>query len=372
MYREDRQKPLVAVAMSGGVDSSVTAALLLERGYRVVGLTMKLWDYERVGGNVHRESSCCSLDDIEDARAVAHQLGIPHYVVDIQEEFARTVIRNFEEEYLRGRTPNPCVLCNLHAKWRVLLRKALSIGAEYFATGHYARVIYDADSRRYLLLRATDRSKDQSYALWALRQDQLRYTILPLGELSKHEVRATAQRLGLRIARKAESQEICFIPDNDYRRYLQERFGPGVLREGEIVDTSGRVLGKHSGYPGFTIGQRRGLGIAVGKPMYVVDIRPELNQVVVGEREELFSRGLVAELVNWIAVERLEDPMQVWVKIRYRDRGSWATIRPHEDDPRRVVVQFEEPQPAVTPGQSVVFYDEDVVVGGGIIAERIP
>jgi tRNA-specific 2-thiouridylase len=370
MFQTDREKPLVAVAMSGGVDSSVTAALLLERGYRVVGLTMKLWDYERVGGNVRGESTCCSLEDIEDARAVADQLGFPHYVVDVRAEFESHVVRNFEQEYLRGRTPNPCILCNAQIKWRALLRKALALGASYFATGHYARVIYDADRQRYLLLRARDASKDQSYALWALRQEQLRYTILPLGELNKARVRQVAARLGLPTATKSESQEICFIPDNDYRRYLRERFGSQVARPGEIVDIAGRVLGRHSGYVNFTVGQRRGLGIAMGKPAYVVDIRPEENRIVVGEREALLASGLIAESTNWIAIPALEEPMRVWVKTRYRDRGAWAKIRPREDGDS-VVVEFEEPQAAITPGQSVVFYDGEVVVGGGIIATRL-
>ncbi|MDZ7372637.1 MAG: tRNA 2-thiouridine(34) synthase MnmA [candidate division KSB1 bacterium] len=370
MFRENRDRPLIAVAMSGGVDSSVAAALLVERGYRVVGLTLKLWDYDRMGGNVRHESTCCSVDDIWDARAVAEQLGIPHYVVDARAEFEARVVRSFEEEYLHGRTPNPCVLCNSEVKWRVLLRKALSLGAQYFATGHYARILYDADRRRYLLLRARDPSKDQSYALWALRQEQLQYTLLPLGELSKGQVRELAGRLGLRTANKADSQEICFVPDNDYRRYLRERFGSRAMAEGEIVDLAGNVIGRHQGYVNFTIGQRRGLGVSLGKPAYVVDIRPEENRVVVGGREALLSRGLVADRLNWISIPALEEPMRVWVKTRYRDRGSWATIFPGDDG--GVQVEFEEPQAAVTPGQSVVFYEGDAVVGGGVIARRLP
>ena len=368
MFRETENRPLVAVAMSGGVDSSVTAAILLERGYSVVGLTMKLWEYDTVGGNLYSESSCCSLEGIHDAARVADQLGIPHYVVDVHEAFEKQVIRNFIEEYRRGRTPNPCVLCNVLTKWDLLRLKGKALGAKYFATGHYARVRFNPATRRYELLRALDKGKDQSYALWALRQEQLADTLLPLGDLTKDATRKLAERLGLRTASKPDSQEICFVPDNDYRRFLRERGEPE--RVGEIVDTEGNVLGHHRGYTGFTIGQRRGLGIAVGRPVYVVDIDPVRNRVVVGDREELLSRGLVASGVNWVALPGLEEPVRAWVKIRYRDRGSWATLHPGEE-PGTVRVEFDEPQPAVTPGQSAVFYDGDRVLGGGFILKRL-
>ncbi len=368
VFKETDNRPLVAVAMSGGVDSSVAAALLLEQGYRVVGLTMKLWEYDAVGGNVHAERSCCSLEGISDAARVAAQLGIPHYTVDVHEAFEKDVVQNFIEEYRRGRTPNPCVLCNVRTKWDVLRLKARALGARYFATGHYARVKRNLDTGRVELWRAADKSKDQSYALWALRQDQLAETLLPLGELTKETTRKMAERLGLRTATKPDSQEICFVPDNDYRRFLRERGEPE--RVGEIVDTAGNVLGHHRGTTGFTIGQRRGLGIAVGRPVYVVDIDPERNRVVVGDREELLSRGLIATGVNWVAIPELERPTRAWVKIRYRDRGSWATLYPAEEA-GAVRVEFDEPQAAVTPGQSAVFYDGDRVLGGGFILSRL-
>ncbi len=368
MFKEREDLPLVAVAMSGGVDSSVAAALLLERGYKVVGLTMKLWEYDAVGGNVHAESSCCSLEGISDAARVAEQLGIPHYVVDVHEAFERDVIQNFVDEYRRGRTPNPCVLCNVKTKWDVLRLKAKALGAQYFATGHYARVRRNAETGRFELWRAVDLDKDQSYALWALRQAQLAETLLPLGDMTKDATRKMAERLGLRTAKKPDSQEICFVPDNDYRRFLRDRGEPE--RVGEIVDTAGNVLGYHRGTTGFTIGQRRGLGIAVGRPVYVVDIDPERNRVVVGSREDLLSHGLIATGVNWVALSELRQPTRAWVKIRYRDRGAWATLYPAEE-PKSVRVEFEEPQAAVTPGQSAVFYDGDRLLGGGFILARL-
>ena len=363
------KKPLVVVAMSGGVDSSVAAALLLKQGYRVIGITMKLWEFEDVGGNPARESACCSIESMNDAALVCRKLGVPHYVVDFQEEFRKWVVENFVSEYLAGRTPNPCVICNSRIKWETLLVKARSLGAEYLATGHYARVERDASTGRYLLKKGVYSEKDQSYALWGLTQDSLAHTLFPLGELTKPRVREIAAELGLRTAGKRESQEICFVPDNDYRRLIREKAGEkaSALAEGEFVSPDGEFLGKHSGYPNFTIGQRRGLGIALGRPVYVVDIRPETNQVVVGDRAHLFRRGLRASRVNWIAVAGLETPRRLFVKIRYKDPGAFATVKQLDDG--RVEVRFEQPQRAVTPGQSVVFYDGDTVVGGGVIDE---
>lgn len=356
--------------MSGGVDSSVAAALLCERGYRVIGVTMNLWDYDRVGGNVNRDSGCCSIDTMDDARAVCHKLGIPHYVVNFRDEFEATVTENFVREYLSGRTPNPCVRCNTYIKWGALLRKAFDLGADYIATGHYARITRDSESGRYLLRRGVDRSKDQSYALWGLQPAGLRHTLLPVGEYTKSEVREIARRLGLRTAEKPESQEICFVPDNDYRRYLREKVPS--LQEGvggEIVDREGNVVGLHRGFPFYTVGQRRGLGLSLGRPVYVTEIDPRTNRVIVGTQDELEVGGLVAEQVNWVSIEGLASPRRAEVKIRYRDPGVVATLYPQDNG--RVKVLFERPQRAVTAGQSAVFYEDDILLGGGVIQSAI-
>ncbi len=353
--------------MSGGVDSSVSAALLKEQGYEVIGLTMQVWDYESVGGNIFQESSCCSLEAMYDARAVCHTLKIPHYTIDVRDEFEQYVITNFESEYLNGRTPNPCVLCNSKIKWEVLLKKAIGLDCDYFATGHYARIIFDEAVERYMLRRGLDRSKDQAYVLWGLSQEQLKRTIFPLGDLSKVQVRKIADNLNLKTKNKQESQEICFVPDNDYSRFLRER-NPDFLskvNDGEILDKQGNILGHHKGYPFYTIGQRKGLGIAVGKPMYVTDIDSKMNQVVIGEKEDLNKQGLLANHINWIAIEKLTSPLEVEAQIRYNDPGRKAIIYPAENG--YVTVKFDEYHQAVTPGQSVVFFTDDIVVGGGVI-----
>lgn len=357
----------VAVAMSGGVDSSVAAALLRDQGYDVIGLTMQLWDFDRVGGNVYSETSCCSLETMYDARAVCQTLKIPHYVIDTRDDFEKLVIENFESEYLKGRTPNPCILCNSKIKWQVLLQKAVQLGCEYFATGHYARVQFDPTSGRYLLLRGVDRSKDQAYALWGLSQNQLSKTIFPLGELSKTQVRAIAERLDLKTKHKQESQEICFIPDNDYPRFLRQR-NPArfaEIGEGVIIDRNGTVLGQHKGYPHYTIGQRKGLGIAVGKPIYVTEIDAARNRIMVGEKHELNRPGLIASQVNWIAFDQLQDSINVIAQIRYNDPGRPATVSPISSNSIKVV--FKDHHQAITPGQSVVLFDGDIVIGGGVI-----
>lgn len=357
----------VAVAMSGGVDSSVGAALLKEQGYDVFGLTMHVWDYDSVGGNIFSESSCCSLDSMYDARSVCQTLGIPHYVIDVREAFERYVITNFETEYLNGRTPNPCILCNSRIKWEVLLKKSLELGCDYFSTGHYARVTYDDQPKRFLLLRGRDRSKDQAYALWGLSQAKLKRTIFPLGNLTKKEVRKIAHNLNLKTKNKQESQEICFVPDNDYSRFLRER-NPEFLSnisEGEIVDKQGNLMGHHKGYPFYTIGQRKGLGIAVGKPMYVTEINARSNKIVIGEKEDLKEQGLLANNINWIAIEKLTSPLEATTQIRYNDAGRKATIYPAENSYVKVI--FSEYHQAVTPGQSVVFFKDDMVIGGGMI-----
>lgn len=357
----------IAVAMSGGVDSSVAAALLKEQGYRVIGLTMHLWDYDGVGGNVAHESSCCSLDSIYDARHVCNQLDIPHYVLDVRKEFETHVIRNFISEYLNGRTPNPCVLCNSLMKWHVLLQKARQLEAEYLATGHYAQIQFDEVVGRYRLLQGVDDQKDQAYALWGLTQPQLAGTILPLGMYTKKDVRRLAAEFGLKTVQKNESQEICFIPDNNYRRFLAEREPDAIerLRQGEIVDTAGHVLGFHDGYPNFTIGQRRKLGIAVGRPMYVVRIDATNNRVIVGDPDELQQKALTAHRVNWIGIEPPASALEAVVRVRYNDRGQQARIFPLNT--RTVRVEFHTPVKAITPGQSAVFYRDREVLGGGII-----
>ncbi len=364
-----RKNITVAVAMSGGVDSSAAAAMLAERGYNLIGLTIKTYNYEAVGGNIGRESSCCSLDGINDARMVAAKLGFPHYVLDFSELFERTVINNFVDEYLHGRTPNPCVICNKRIKWEELIRKATALGADSIATGHYAKVRYEPRIGRYILSRGKDRAKDQSYALWALSQHSLSKTLFPLGEMTKAEVREYAQKVGLRTAHKHESYEICFVADNDYERFLKERLPELEKLKGGDILLGEKVVGRHRGFPFYTIGQRRGVGVAAGQPVYVTKIHYENNVIEVGTEEELMSRVLIARDVNLIAVKALNGGLRVTAKIRYKDEGSPATVYYVEDGELKVV--FDEPKRAITPGQSVVFYDGDDVVGGGVIEKII-
>jgi tRNA-specific 2-thiouridylase len=360
---------MVVVAMSGGVDSSVTAALLVEQGYTVIGMTMKTYDFDEVGGNIANETSCCGLGAMNDARMAAAKIGIPHYVVDLREAFGREVIGNFVEEYLKGRTPNPCIICNREIKWGELLRKAEALGADYVATGHYARIRFDSTRDRYAVSKAQNEAKDQSYALWALSQSALRKTLFPLGSMHKQDVRKLAQKFGLRNANKQESFEICFVADNNYERFLKERVpdlenrvaGGNIIREGEVV-------GKHRGYPFYTIGQRRGIG-AYGKPMYVTGIDGAGNAIRVGEESDLFHRGLRARNLNLVSRPELSDGMPVYAKIRYKDQASPARVFSEGDREFRVV--FEEPKRAITPGQSVVLYEGDDIVGGGIIESAL-
>lgn len=360
--------PTVLVGMSGGLDSSVAAGLLVAQGYNVVGITIKTYRYEDVGGNVGSDTSCCSLDGINDARRVAATLGIPHYVYDFTERFKDEVIDYFVDAYLSGDTPNPCVMCNRTIKWGEMLRRADALGAEFVATGHYARISTHPENGRRVLSRGLDMAKDQSYALWGLTQESLQRTLFPLADFTKPESRRLASEMGLAIAGKKESYEICFIPDNDYNRFLKENV-PGLeerVEHGEVV-RDGEVIGEHTGYPFYTVGQRRGLGLTSSDPLYVINIDPVANRVEVGTADELLHRGLRAERVNMIKYPELHEPMRLTAKIRYKDEGATALCWTNESGELEVV--FDEPRRAITRGQSVVLYEGDDVVCGGVISE---
>jgi tRNA-uridine 2-sulfurtransferase len=364
----------IAVAMSGGVDSSTVAAMLRAEGHTLIGLTMQLWNQRRLAGHEGMPESvqgrCCSIDDVYDARRVAEHIGIPYYVVNQEERFEREVVRPFVEEYLSGRTPIPCSLCNNHLKFDQLLVVARQIGADKVATGHYARVTYDDSRERWLLHRPTDLSKDQTYFLFGLTQEQLSRTLFPLGHMTKPEVRELARKHGLASAEKPDSQEICFVPGGDYKRfldaYLEEQGEALPDTSGELVTTGGEVLGEHGGIHNFTVGQRKGLGVATGSPLYVIQISGADKQVIVGGEEKLYSTSLRAHRINLIAVDDLHEPMRVVVKIRHRHEPASAVIEKTGDD--EILVTFDQPQRAITPGQAAVFYDNGVVVGGGWIA----
>jgi tRNA-specific 2-thiouridylase len=351
--------------MSGGIDSTVTAMMMHEQGYEVVGITMKTWDYANSGGS-KKETGCCSLDSINDARKVAVDVGFHHFIIDIRDEFGDYVIDNFVDEYLAGRTPNPCVLCNTHIKWNALLRRADAMDCEFIATGHYAK-INELDGRKYIS-KAKDLHKDQSYVLWGLSQECLQRSHFPLGGYTKPEVRQMAADWGYTdLSKKAESYEICFVPDNDYRGFLKRRVDGLQERVagGNFVNTQGEVIGQHEGYPFYTIGQRKGLGVAFGKPMYVTEIRPDSNTVVLGEQEELVRNGMMVGQVNSMKYPSIPEGMEATTCIRYNDNGALASLKPMGEE--KVYVDFFANVKGVAPGQSAVFYDGEDVIGGGII-----
>jgi tRNA-specific 2-thiouridylase len=359
---------VVAVAMSGGVDSSVAAALLVEAGHDVTGITMDLFRLPRGACRSEGLQSCCGKAARADAARVASALGIPHLTADLRREFERTVIADFCGEYARGRTPNPCVRCNGLVKFDLLWERARRLGAERLATGHHARIAYERARRRYVLRKGFDAAKDQSYFLYAMTQDHLARTLFPVGEMTKADVRKAAARLGLSVASKPESQEICFIPDRDYARFLRARI-PGAFRPGPIVDREGRVVGGHRGIAHFTIGQRKGMGVAGPYPYYVLSLDPDTATVVLGRSEDLLRRRLRVADVHWVALPGLSRPRAAAVKIRYRHQEAAAVLRPAGAG--EVLVEFEAPQRAVTPGQAAVFYEGDAVLGGGTIVEAL-
>lgn len=350
------------IAMSGGVDSSVAALLIKNEGYETIGITLKLYSNEEIG--VPREKTCCSLDDVEDARSVAARLEMPFYVMDFSDDFEENVISRFVCAYECGKTPNPCIDCNRHIKFDSLINKAQELGFDYVVTGHYARIEYDEKTQRYLLKKAIDETKDQSYMLYTMTQSQLAKTLFPLGDMKKTEAREIAEKNGLINARKRDSQDICFVPDGDYAGFISRYCGKN-FEEGNFVGTNGEVYGKHKGIVNYTIGQRKGLGLSFPQPMFVGKINAELNEVVLCKSEELFSKELFADNINLITCDRITEPMRVYAKVRYRHKEQPATVTQTADDEIKLV--FDEPQRAVTPGQAVVLYQGDVVIGGGTV-----
>ena len=361
-----KKKGKVVVGMSGGVDSSVAAYLLKEQGYDVVGVTMEIWQEEEA--QIQEENGgCCGLSAVEDARNVAWKLGIPHYVMNFRLEFKSCVIDYFMDEYIHGRTPNPCIACNRFVKWESLLKRSLDLGADYIATGHYARIRL-LNNGRYAVTSAVSEGKDQTYALYNLTQHQLAHTLMPVGDYDKEEIRQIAVQAGLPIAHKPDSQEICFVPDGDYAGFIDRGLAEPVP-PGNFVDMKGTVIGRHQGITHYTIGQRKGLGLAMGHPVFVAAIRPESNQVVIGESSDIFSSGLRCSHLNRMACEEFEEDMKVTAKVRYNHRGADCRIYRISKD--EAYCRFEEPQRAITPGQAVVFYGDGLVLGGGTIEEAL-
>ena len=351
----------VVVGMSGGVDSSVAAYLLKEQGYNVIGVTMQIWDNKN--DDTQEDGGCCGLSAVDDARRVAKALDIPYYVMNFREEFQNKVINYFIEEYSLGRTPNPCIACNRYVKWESLLEKSLNIGADYIATGHYARII-KYENNRYGLETSATQDKDQTYALYNLTQEQLSKTLMPVGEYTKEEIRDMAKKISVRIANKPDSQEICFVPDNDYAKFIKENSDIQIA-EGNFVDLKGKIIGRHKGITHYTVGQRKGLGLSLGKPVYVVEINPKTNEVVIGTNDDVFGKSLIAKKLSFMPFDRIKNEMKFEAKIRYSHKAAKCVVKPIDDDTIEVV--FEEKQRAITPGQAVVLYDGNKVVGGGTI-----
>ena len=361
------KKGKVLMAMSGGIDSTVAALMLHKEGYDVIGITMKTWEYATsVGTTGKKETGCCNIDSFNDARLAAVQHGFPHFILDIREEFGDFVIENFVEEYIAGRTPNPCVMCNTHIKWRALLKRADALGCDFIATGHYAQVVQHSNGR-YFIRKGLDETKDQSYALWGLQQDLLSRTLLPLGTFRKSAIRQMAHDFGYpELAKKNESYEICFVPDNDYRGFLKRKV-EGLeekVNGGNFIDPAGNILGKHKGYPFYTVGQRKGLDIALGKPAFVTEIIPETNTVILGNEEDLNRIEMMVKQLNWMKYEGITDGMEAVTKIRYKDKGALSNLYTYENG---IKVRFFENVKGIAPGQSAVFYEDDDVIGGGII-----
>ena len=353
----------VVVGMSGGVDSSVAAYLLKEQGYDVIGVTMQIWQDEDEFTQ-ERNGGCCGLSAVEDARRVAERLEIPYYVMNFKREFKADVMDYFVAEYLKGRTPNPCIACNRYVKWEALLQRSLEIGADYIATGHYAR-IEKLPNGRFAIKNSVTAQKDQTYALFNLTQEQLAHTLMPVGDYTKDQIRAIAEEIGLMVAHKKDSQEICFIPDDDYAGFIDRECGRNVPPPGNFVSVTGEILGKHKGITHYTVGQRKGLGIALGHPVFVTEIRPQTNEVVLGENEDVYTNRLYADHLNFMSLPDIREEVELKAKIRYSHSGSTCRVKRTGED--EICCEFMEPVRAVTPGQAVVLYDGDYVAGGGII-----